>query len=99
MDQFDGLTKKQKKIMKHLQSRATKKMLFVQPEKDWAMHNVKLAYMESFRDENDAKIFEFIERDVYKDVQREFKSIQQSYDIQSLMYFLSKNYFHHESLI
>jgi len=98
-DQYEGLNKKQKKIMNNLKSRSTKRMMFVQPDTDWAMHNVKLAYMESSRDENDNKVFEFVERDVYKDVQREFKAIQQTHDIQALMFFLSKNYFHHESLI
>ncbi|CAI2387688.1 unnamed protein product [Moneuplotes crassus] len=99
-DEFEGLNTKQKKMMKRMQQRATnKKTLFVKPEKDWAMYNSITAYMESDRDENDNKVFKFIERDLYKEIQREFKSIQQTFDIQMMLRFLSKNFFHHETLI
>ena len=99
-DQMEGLNRKQKKMMKGLKRRAvTKKMLFVQPDQDWAMYNSKTAYMESERDENGHKVFKFVERDLYKDTQKEFKAIQQTFDIQMMLQFLSRNFFHHETLI
>jgi len=100
VDQYEGLNRKQKKMMKSMKQRAiTKKVLFVKPDQDWAMYNTKTAYMESSRDDKGNKIFEFIERDLYKDTQKEFKTIQATFDIQMMMQFLAKNFFHHESLI
>lgn len=100
LQDYEGLNKKQKKMIKGLKARATtKKMLFVQPEKDWALYNVKMAYMEATKDENGNKVFEFVEREPYKEVQNEFRMVQQSYNIQLLLHFLSKNFFHHETLV
>lgn len=98
-DQFAGLNKKQQKIMKNLKNRAVKKMLFVQPEKEWAIYSAKNVYMESFRDENDNKVFNFVERDLYKEIQNEFRSVQQSYDIHMMLQFMQRNFFHHETLV
>lgn len=100
VDEYEGLNKKQIKMMKGLKQRtSTKKMLFVQPERDWAMYNSKTAYMESTRNENDNKVFEFVERDLYKEIQSEFKAIQQTFDIHMMLQFLQRHFFHHETLI
>jgi hypothetical protein len=99
-DEYEGLNKKQKKMMRGLKQRtSTKRMLFVQPDKEWAMYNSKTAYMEPTRDENDNKVFEFIERDLYKEIQLEFKATQQTFDIHQMLQFLQRHFFHHETLI
>ena len=98
--EYEGLNRKQKKMLKSMQTAHTvKKMLFVQPEKEWTILKGKSVYMESNKDEAGDKIFEFIEREPYKEVQSEFRSIQQSFDIFMMMDFMHKNMFHHQTLI
>mmetsp|Transcript_32985 Transcript_32985/g.37835 ORF Transcript_32985/g.37835 Transcript_32985/m.37835 type:complete len:186 (+) Transcript_32985:430-987(+) len=97
---MEGLNRRQKKMLKGMKTaHSTKKMLFIQPEKEWAMFNSKTVYMESTKDENNVKIFEFIEREPYKEMQNEFNAIKQTQDIFMMMDFLHKNFFHHETLI
>ena len=96
---LEGLNRKQKKMLKTMQTpHSTKKMLFVQPEKEWLLLKTKTVYMESNKEEGD-KIFEFIEREPYREVQSEFRSVQQSFDIFMMMDFMHKNMFHHQTLI
>ena len=98
--EYEGLNRKQKKMLKSMQTaHSVKKMLFVQPEKEWTILKGKSVYMESNKDEAGDKIFEFIEREPYKEVQSEFRSIQQSFDIFMMMDFMHKNMFHHQTLI
>lgn len=48
---------------------------------------------------NGIKVFSFEKTADYKSLQKEFDAVQQSYDIGMLSQFLSRNYYHHESLL
>ena len=47
-------------------SHSTKKMLFVRPEKEWTLMKTKTVYMKLNKYEHLEKVFEFIERESYK---------------------------------
>lgn len=104
---YDGLNRKQKKRMQQMEKinkgknafKNTKNLIFVQPDTEWERFDIKHVYMESSKNENGQKVFDFVEKQIYKEIHGEFKSVQQSYDITMMMHFLQKNFFHHEAIL
>ena len=74
------------------------KSLLVAPEKDWPPCGKELS-MSCIEGRDGFKLFKFRMSEGYRQKQLEFRSIQQSMDIQQLLYFLQKNPFHHETLL
>ena len=72
----------------------------VQPDPKWPRVE-RLLTMEHIRTNKSTgqKIFSFIKLTEYQIIEKEFKQVQATNDIQSLMHFLQRNFYHHESLV
>ena len=79
---------------------SNKKFLLVQPNAQWPKVD-KILSMEQVRVDKRTgqKVFSFVKSPEYVSLQKEFETVQGTNDIQMLINFLHKNFYHHESLV
>ena len=80
---------------------SSKRQVLCVPESTWPRIDVKMLGMKqvSVDKKTGERIFSFIKSADYHSLQKEFHAVQATMDIQQLANFLSRNFYHHESLI
>ena len=85
----------QEKMQNKQKALVTKKQILVQPNaKNWPRIDPTLLRME-----RTAAGFTFVKSVAYRSLQKEFAAVQQTNDINALIQFLQRNFYHHESLV
>lgn len=106
-EEYEGASKKMKrrlKMVERMQEKMRigqgKKQLMVQPDPQWPKVD-KILNMEQIKVDKKTgqKVFSFIKSPEYVSLQKEFERVQGTNDIQQLINFLHRNFYHHESLV